>query len=277
MAQSVSVPAAGARGRSGLADLAARLVDSPGAWLIAAAAVITWIANATAGAAGLAFSADGMTNIGQILAPVALMSLFIERATEVVISSWRDPEAQRLQHSVDVATGDSQVFAQRALDFYRLHTQRLAFVLSFTLAVVTALVGFRVLGPLMNAASLKGLKDLAALAGAQHAPAGAATAAHQLLWFNRLDIVLAGLLMAGGADGIHQIVTTFTSFLESTRDRAASPAGGGAAAGGTQTQAPLPAAGVHQNLSVQANAQSQAATATATAPASAPDAFDDGV
>ena len=219
---------------------------------LASLAIILAVASQTAGAVGIAFSAEGMNNIGQILAPVVLMSLFIERVTEVLISAWRVPESQRLQHAVDVAEADYKVYAQRELDFYRIGTQRLAFTISFTFAVVTALVGFRVVEPLLDAASVK------ALAGGQKD------------WLRNLDIVLAGLLMAGGADGIHKIVTTFTAFLDATRNRAAASQ----SAGATQpAQAPLAAAPVQQNTLAAA---STAASTPQTA-ATAADSFDDGV
>ncbi|MDB4950923.1 MAG: hypothetical protein JWM27_3572 [Gemmatimonadetes bacterium] len=236
--------------------------------------LIVYAARETAGAVGLTLSAAGMANVGQVLAPVVLLSLFIERATEVVISSWRDPEAQNLQHLVDAATGDGRVDAQRALDFYRLETQRLAFAMSFTLSVLTALVGLRAIEPLMAQGVVESLTK---------------THPSQQLWFHRIDIVITALLMAGGADGMHQIVTTFSSFLSSTKDRAASPAaapptGAGGAAVPSQTQAPMPAASVHQNLATQAavaagqapisnaaaNAQAQQAAPAVVAPAAAP-------
>jgi hypothetical protein len=268
MAQSVSLNAAGSQPRSALADLVGRAADQPLVWAVALVALIAYVARAVAGAAWIGFSTEGMNNIGQILAPVVLMSLFIERATEVIISSWRDPAAQHLQHVVDAAEGDSQIFAQRNLDFYRLNTQRIAFALSFTLAVITALVGFRVVEPLLDAKVLEHMRELAR---------SSATVRAQLLWLGRLDILLAGLLMAGGADGIHQIVTTFTSFLDSTRDRAAAPAGA-AGSSGVQPQAPLASAGVHQNLGAQQQAaQNPAPSQPAAPPANPADAIDDGV
>jgi hypothetical protein len=225
-------------------DRLRRLVGSTAFFAAVLVLLVLYVTMQVPDAKGLRFSQQAFQNIGQILTPVVLMSLFIERATEVIVTSWRNPEAQRLQHEVDVAAGLDRVAAQRALDFYRLKTQRIAFLILATFAVLTAMVGLRAVEPLLVADALNQKLDPG-----------------QVRWFHLLDIVVTGLLMAGGADGIHQIVSTFTAFLDSTRDRAAAPAGGG----GGQAQAPMPAAPVQQNLAAQ-NAAAQGAAAQNAAP-----------
>ena len=173
-----------------------------------AAAVVVWVANQTAGTAAATFSDGGLQNIAVVLSPLVLIALFIERAVEVVISSWRDHDADVLEQKLKAATdgGDavSIQHAQLNLNRYKLDTRRLSFIVSLMLALVAGLVGVRAISPLVDA-------------GAQG------------LWFRRFDIVITGLLLAGGADGIHKIVTTFTTFLDSTRKRAeaAAPDAGG--------------------------------------------------
>lgn len=190
-----------------------------------ALALIVWIAREMPEVAtGFGFSPGGLSNISQVLAPAVMMALFIERSTEVVITSWRDPQLQALQHAADGAVGVERVDAQQRVDFYRLETQRLAFMISFSLALITAVVGFRVVQPLLDPEQAK-----AVIGARDHS---------QWIWFSRLDVLITGLLIAGGADGIHTIVSTITAFLDSTRDRAA----GGASAGMT----PQPAAPVQQ-------------------------------
>lgn len=193
--------------------------------------VIAFIASQTAESVGIGFSAVGFSNIGQVLAPAVLMSLFIERATEVVVASWRSPQVQQLQHEIDVAAESGRLQAQRALDFYRLETQRIAFVLSFSLAVISALVGVRVVEPLLDPAAMSAIRGETR----QHS---------QWIWLRNLDILLTGLLMAGGADGIHRIVTTFTAFLDSIRDRVSATV---TSDGGQTAPSPQPAAPVQQH------------------------------
>jgi hypothetical protein len=218
--------------------------------------VIAFIASQTAESVGLGFSAVGFSNIGQVLAPAVLMSLFIERATEVVITSWRSPQVQQLQHDIDVAADSGRIHAQRALDFYRLETQRIAFVLSFSLAVISALVGVRVVEPLLDPAAMNAIRGVTS----RHA---------QWIWLRNLDILLTGLLMAGGADGIHRIVTTFTAFLDSIRDRVSASV---STDGGQPASSPQPAAPVQQHPTPAA----QPVMAQRAVPAVSAD-YDDGV
>jgi hypothetical protein len=46
----------------------------------------------------------------------------------------------------------------------------------------------------------------------------------QGLWherlFNVLDVLITGAILSGGADAIHKIVATFTTFMEATKMRA---------------------------------------------------------
>jgi hypothetical protein len=115
MAQTLSTAATAAR-LLGTGTTARRL-SSTAAIGGAALVVIALIALQTTGSMGIGFSSVGFANIGQVLAPAVLISLFIERATEVVITSWRSPQVQRLQHEMDAATDDARIQAQRVLDF----------------------------------------------------------------------------------------------------------------------------------------------------------------
>jgi hypothetical protein len=258
MPQTLSTAATAAR-LAGTGTQARRLSSTT---LVAGLAlvVIAFVAWRTAGSVGIGFSSVGFSNIGQVLAPAVLISLFIERAAEVVITSWRSPQVQHLQHEIDVATDDAQIQAQRVLDFYRLETQRIAFVLSFSLAVIAALVGVRVVEPLLDQSAMNSVRR-------DHLT--------QWSWLRNLDILLTGLLMAGGADGIHRIITTFTAFLDSTRDRISASVGGG---GPLAASAPQAAAPVQQHPAPAAPAAQTAAPVAAAAPTPAISGdYDDGV
>lgn len=171
----------------------------------AVCAVVVWYFAGRAGAnvAPLAFSRDGIQNLGTVLAPLIAIALFIERCTEVVISTWRDDGAMVRQHAVAHATGESVKFAQLELRRYKHLTQRYSFLVSLTLSLVAGLVGVRGVASLMDAVP------------------GDAAQRDALAMF---DILVTGLLLAGGADGIHQIVTTFTGFLDSSKAKMAPPA-----------------------------------------------------
>src|SRR5687768_11416278 len=160
---------------------------------------LLYIAQQAGTSAALPFSANGLQNIANVMAPLMLVALFIERAVEVVVSAWRDEGAKHLEHSIANAAAGSAPYAQRNLAMYKVQTMRIAMIVSFSLAFFAALVGVRAVAPLL---------DLSA--------AGTLSAG-QALWFFRFDVVLTALLIAGGAEGMHQIVSTFTDFLEKTR------------------------------------------------------------
>lgn len=220
VAQPPAAPVVGA-GTGGLS----RILSIVTLTALGSAVLLAWVASDVRGSAALPFSSDGLQNIGRVLTPLILVALFIERAVEVVISAWRGQGAAARQHAVEHATGESLKFARLAQDQYKRQTQRLAFTVSLTLAVFAGLVGVRAIEPLM---------DLSA----QGAPA---LAAAQTLWLFRFDVLITGLLLAGGADGIHQIVTTFTTFLDTTKQRTQNSAGGSSpAAPAVPTTPPAP-------------------------------------
>ena len=160
---------------------------------------LLYVAQRTAGATALSFADNGLQNIANIMAPLVLVALFIERAVEVVVSAWRDEGAKSLEHVCATAEAGSQPYAVRNLSMYKVQTMRLAMIVSFSLACFAALVGVRAVAPLLDASAVAGLSG------------------GQLLWFSRFDIGVTALLIAGGAEGLHQIVSTFTDFLEKTR------------------------------------------------------------
>lgn len=165
-----------------------------GLLFIAVSLLVLWqvYTQTAAGAPALTFSDNALQNIGNVLAPLAVIALFIERAVEVVITAWRDPGAMRLKHDLKAAPADRKAGIQQELDHYRLHTQRFSFGTSITLSLVAAMVGVRGVAPLLTGAPTAGA-------------------------FQGFDIVVTALLLAGGADGLHQIMTTFTDFLDNTK------------------------------------------------------------
>jgi hypothetical protein len=144
-------------------------------------------------------------NVGSILATLALTAAFIERAVEVVITPWRDPEAKERQAAVDKAKAGADEgaldSAKKLLNDYVAETTMYAFIAGFTFGLVGAMVGVRALWPFLEASP------------------GAITAFNGLTVGQRntfiiFDVVLSAALMAGGADGIHSVVTAVTSFAD---------------------------------------------------------------
>jgi hypothetical protein len=148
--------------------------------------------------------------IANILAPLLLTSAFIERAVEVFITPWRDPEFDKLEANLKAVSADqSATPAQRndateKLNDYVADTTRYAFVISLFFGVVAAMVGIRALWPFLDPQSMKVFSQ---------APLG------QKNTFIVLDILLSAALMAGGANGIHSVISAFTSFFDASAQK----------------------------------------------------------
>jgi hypothetical protein len=161
---------------------------------------------------GLAFSIKP-PKLMNVLSPLILTAGFIERAVEVIVSPWRDAGANIRSAALEVAKAavppveDKVKGATDALQLYKGTTQQYAFVASFTLGLAAAIVGLRVLSPLLDWS-----KSVCA-------------SAVQLGSFVVVDVVLSAALLSGGADGIHSVVQAFTGFFDATAKKTQQAAG----------------------------------------------------
>ncbi len=162
----------------------------------------------------LAFGMFGPSDVVKLLTPLVLASAFIERAVEVIISPWRDSEADRLTtqlHAVRVVStaGDEPtadrvsniVAAKHALTDYRGQTQRYAFLISLGLGLIASLAGVRTIRPFLQLDALNHLNFV------------------QRDLFVGFDVLLTGALLAGGADGLHSMISAITCFFNATSER----------------------------------------------------------
>jgi len=160
-----------------------------------------------------------VTNLANLLAPLAFAAAVIERAVEILVSPWRDAGASKLERAVaaikarpaDPASSERNVkdleTASNSLDEYRGETQRYAFTVSLTLSILASMVGIRALGPFV---------DLVRLHDAHVTPHA------QQLSFLCLDVALSAALLAGGADGIHSVMNAVTGFFDASAAKAKS-------------------------------------------------------
>lgn len=150
----------------------------------------------------------------QTIAPLFLVSLFIERVLEVFLTIWRGPAAA--EHSLAAkkarlaATGASEpqpgpLPEERTLVAYKASTQRIAFLAGIALGIVISALGVRALGLFVDPAVFRDLE--------RGHPV-------QADWFNAADVFLTGAVLGGGSDGLHKLVSVFTSFLDATARRA---------------------------------------------------------
>lgn len=150
----------------------------------------------------------------ELLQRLLLLSLLLERAQEVVVATWRDPGKGRLElitadlrrqlQTEDDAARDSRLEAiarnEALIRDYRAGTARLARALGFAAGLTISALGVRILSDVVGV------------------PGGGAHGVQALL-FQAFDIGLTGALLAGGSDGIHQLVGLITDSLFRTRER----------------------------------------------------------
>ncbi len=139
------------------------------------------------------------------------VALFVERAVEVIVMILRDAGADGLQARVDVAqaqieaaqkldpaapiTSQALAEAAAALGAYRATTKEIALFVGFVLGILVALAGVRALGGIV-----------------------AAPVADPL--FTAVDALITGALLAGGSEGIHQMMNVFSNFMTSLAAKA---------------------------------------------------------
>ncbi len=151
----------------------------------------------------LAFNTQAFLNVAQVFAPLVLVAAFVERATEVVMTGLRGGESDQLEADLDAATAAAQAAPspesaaavralQRRLLAFKSTSREVAFLLASGLGIGAALCGIR------------GLAGL--LAPTQAQPPSPS--------FNLLDILLTGLVIGGGADGIHKMVQAILGFVQ---------------------------------------------------------------
>jgi hypothetical protein len=143
------------------------------------------------------------------MSPLLLTAGFIERAVEIVISPWRDAGATKLGNVVDtlkaqVPAVDATMIAKADAQFqeYRGETQQYAFAASLSFSLAAAYVGVRALWPFVDHQTFEKLGS------------------HQQWLFLVVDLVLSAALLAGGADGIHSVINSFTTFFDTTAQKA---------------------------------------------------------
>lgn len=192
---SATVPKREKRARPDLRDTARDRVQ-PGTgylWLFAAMVAVAYGLAAWAAAAPLAFADDALVNVGNVLAPLVLVAAFIERAVEVVLTPWRGDESDVIEQNIKAHREAGKVEAaesQRVL--LRRHkngTRRRAFLIAVSLGLMAALVGFRAVSMLVENPPTAGI-------------------------FVSFDVLITGLVLGGGADGIHKAMEAFTDYMD---------------------------------------------------------------
>jgi hypothetical protein len=148
----------------------------------------------------------------QLITPLVLVALFIERALEVFLTAWRGKGSanigleiknakSRLAQGEAGAKTDLQN-SERTHTDYKSDTQRVAFLAALALGIVVSALGVRGLSLFVDPAAFKELSS------------------SQRTWFNAIDVLLTGALLGGGSEGLHKLVTVFTNFMDTAAKKA---------------------------------------------------------
>ncbi len=203
----------------------------------------------------LAFKPFGLNDVSQLLTFVVLVSLFLERAMEVFISTWRGPKGEEIDNTIqniervitekkalrakkseqpqiittkveqELSTEPSKLKTETAVEKIPVNTAKLTDELDDEMA---KLIDSQQARLVYKAQTRKIALWTALFFGLVISAAGIRSldtlvlstnqSALQLIVFRCLDTLLTGGLIAGGSDGIHKITQVFTTYFEETRN-----------------------------------------------------------
>lgn len=144
---------------------------------------------------------DPLLRVPALLVTVVMLSLFVERAVEVVLSSLRSGGADRLDLALanTPAGTDAYMALVRERADYRAHSRLIAQQLALGLGLMIALVGIRILAGLV-----------------QEVPEG-----WQNRLFHMLDILLTGSVIAGGSDAANKLTKAYSQVMNNLANKKA--------------------------------------------------------
>ncbi|UCE06080.1 MAG: hypothetical protein JSW07_21250 [bacterium] len=164
-----------------------------------------------------------VTDIGQLLGTLFVIALFLERALDVFLTTWRAEHSEELDQSIQECQHKISEFKVQSEDYrnankaeldnlikklketkqekltHSSNTRIIAMWIGLFFGVLISAVGVRTLGTLTNPATLP-LK--------------------QKSLFNFIDVLLTGGLIAGGSDSIHKLTELYRNFVETTSKKA---------------------------------------------------------
>jgi len=183
-----------------------------------------------------------------VMTPLFLAAAFIERAVEVVISPWRDLQADKLSDTADAKRAHAQTKAAAAaatkVVSSAVDASDPAAAGAATMAANAAADAAVTAAQAANDAAdefaqykgktkqyaysialtmglLLAYVGVRALSNLYNPPPAASPfqSDNQRLMFNAVDVVLSAALLAGGAGGIHSIVNSVTTFFDSNAQK----------------------------------------------------------
>lgn len=160
----------------------------------------------------LAFKSDLNVTVLSMFGYLMLISLFVERAIEIILSSWRSAGADKLDRQLEKIKkefskykGDDVVGKVQAQKLskeleqlederseYRAVSRFAALWIGMVIGVIVSLIGVRILGMLFETF------DLTEFQGGL---------------FIVIDLLLTGFVLAGGSEAINKIYKVYSSFM----------------------------------------------------------------
>jgi len=155
------------------------------------------------------------SDVVTLLTSLILVSLFIERANEVILIAWRGKGQQTILTKIslekqklasegkNLANAYSSVLASAKSDLeqYSAETRSIALLTALGFGIMASAIGIRAIYPLVDPSVLDQVNSV------HHAV------------FTAIDVFITGALLGGGANGIHKILDLFLSFVDKSRER----------------------------------------------------------
>ena len=163
----------------------------------------------------LELDADAISHATSFVAVALMISLFMERALEVFVGVWRNPDLVALEAELEriaqwltdasksaerAALLDQQSLLSRRRIRYKGETQTFALRASFFAGLLISVAGLRCLQGLVKLGPHEELSI-------------------QRFLFQLVDVLLTGGLIAGGSEGLHKIAQVYTTFIDTTNKR----------------------------------------------------------
>lgn len=133
-----------------------------------------------------------VNKITTLLGSIFAIALFFERCIEVVVAIFRNKTAELLKNELDKPHHNKD--AETNLTNYRLETQSISLRIGFVVGIVVSAAGIRILGELVTIPSY--------------------ISQPQQNFFHLVDIFITAGVLAGGSDGIHQIMTVYDDYMK---------------------------------------------------------------
>lgn len=171
----------------------------------------------------LSFQERNFHDIPKVFGYLVLLSLFVERAIEVFLSTWRSRGADELDREIEIAQEMCEQFLNGQTDrvqgcqseefhslsqtlealrterkHYKAKSRFIAQWLGLGIGLTLALIGIRVLDNIMITEELTG---------------------YQMDLFRVIDVLISGAVIAGGSESFNRFMKLYNRFMDNTATR----------------------------------------------------------